>query len=179
MTLIVIALAIHEVGHIIAAVILNIKFERVKITLFGFNLNANLDGIKLIDKIILFFAGPFFNIIMFFAFKNSDYNFAEINIFLASINMIPIIPLDGGNICKTLLSKIIDSHSVSRYMILTNCFFIVCFSVIIYMYRNWLYLLLIIMAIRGIMEENRYILEKDIKFNYYNKYKYKRKWIYL
>jgi len=171
LTLIVISLAIHEFGHIIAAVVLHIKLERVKITLFGFNLNANLDEIKLIDKIILFFAGPFFNIIMFFVLRNSDYNFAEINIFLAYINMIPIIPLDGGNICKTLLDKIIDSSSVSRYMIMTNCFFIVCFFVIIYMYHNWLYLLLIIMAIRGIMEENRYILEKDIKLNYYNKYK--------
>lgn len=174
MTLIVIALAIHEVGHIIVAVILHIKFERIKITLFGFNLNANLDDIKLIEKIILFFAGPFFNVAMFLIFRNSKYNnFAEINIFLAYINMIPIIPLDGGNICKSILEKIIDSNSVCRYMIMTNCFFIVCFSVIIYMYRNWLYFVLIIMAVRGIMEENRYILEKSIKFNYYNKYKRK------
>ena len=174
MTLIVIALAIHEIGHIIAAVILNIKLERFKITLFGFNLNANLEEIKLIDKTILFFAGPFLNIVMCIVLRNSEYiKFAEINIFLALINMVPIVPLDGGNICKAMLEEIIDSSSVCRYMILTNCFFIVCFSVIIYLYRNWLYFILIIMAVRGIMEENRYILEKSIKFNYYKKYKRK------
>lgn len=174
MTLVVIALTIHEVGHIIAAVILNIKFQRIKITLFGFNLKANLDEIKLIDKTILFFAGPFLNIVMFFILRNTEYNtFADINIFLAYINMIPIVPLDGGNICKAMLEKIIDSSSVCRYMIMTNCFFIICFSVIIYIYHNNLYFLLIIMAVRGIMEEDRYIMEKSIKFNYYNKYKRK------
>jgi len=174
LTLVFIALTIHEVGHIIAAVILNIKFQMIKITLFGFNLKANLDKIKLIDKTILFFAGPFLNIVMFFIFQNTEYNaFAEINIFLAYINMIPIVPLDGGNICKAMLEKIIGSSSVCRYMIMTNCFFIVCFSVIICIYHNYLYFLLIIMAARGIMEENRFILENKIKFNYYNKLKRK------
>nr|WP_312575951.1 site-2 protease family protein [Sedimentibacter sp.] len=172
MTLIVIALAIHEVGHLIAAIILKIKLQRIKITLFGFNLNANLENINLASKVVLFFAGPFFNLVIFFALRNTEYNgFANVNIFLASINMIPIVPLDGGNICKSMLEKIIDSSSADRYMIMTNGFFIVCFSVIMYINRNWFYFLLIIMAMRGIMEENRYLLEKNIKYNYYKKFR--------
>ncbi|MBP1924937.1 stage IV sporulation protein FB [Sedimentibacter acidaminivorans] len=172
MVLIVIALTIHEVGHLVAAVILKIKFQRIKITLFGFNLNANLESIKLGNKILLFFSGPFLNLVMFFILADTDYNdFADINIFLAVVNMIPVIPLDGGNICKAILEKILDGISVSRYMIMTNCFFIVCFSVIIYIRQDWFYFVLIIMAVRGIMEENRYLFEKSIKYNYYKKFR--------
>ncbi len=109
MTLIVIALTIHEVGHLVAALILRIKFQRIKITLFGFNLNANLESIKLSKKIMLFFAGPFLNLVMFFVLADTEYNsFANANIFLAGVNMIPVVPLDGGNICKSILEKILD-----------------------------------------------------------------------
>ena len=172
---IVIALTIHEIGHLIAAFVLRIKFQRFKITLFGFNLNADLENIKLIKKIILFFSGPLFNIMVFCICQYTKYyNFAKINLFLALINMIPILPLDGGNICKSILGSIIDSISVCRYMIMTNCFFIICFLVFFYFYKNWLYILLIIMAVRGILEEERHLLEKTIKVNYYNRIKRKK-----
>jgi len=173
---IVIALTIHEVGHLFAAAILNIKFQRIKITLLGFNLNADLENISLIKKNILFFAGPFINVLVFFILRYTEYySFAEVNLFLSLINMIPIVPLDGGNICKSVLESIIDYSSVCRYMIMTNCFFIICFLMIIYMYKNWFYLLLIVMAARGIIEENRFLLEKSIKYNYYYKIKRKNK----
>ena len=169
---IVIALAIHEVGHLIAAIMLNIKFQRFKITLFGFNLDADLENVSLIKKIILFFAGPFFNIIVFCMLRYTKYyNFANINIFLSIVNMIPIVPLDGGNLCKAVLESILDSMAVCRYIIMTNCFFIVCFLVIMYMYKNWMYLLLIMMAVRGILDENNHLFEKSIKYNYYNRLK--------
>lgn len=173
---IAIALAIHEIGHLLAAALLNIKYQRIKVTLFGFNLNVDLDHTGLIKKIILFFAGPLFNIIVFCMLRDTKYsNFAEINKFLSLVNMIPVVPLDGGNICKSFLESAIDFSSVCRYMIMTNCFFIICFLVIIYLYKNWLFLLLVVMAIRGIIDENSYLFEQRIKFNYYNKISNKNK----
>jgi len=165
--IIILALAAHEVAHLFSAVILNIKFDKVKITLFGFNLNAYLDNTYLINKIILFISGPVCNTCLYLGFRNTSYNdFASINIFLACINMIPIVPLDGGNICKSILENFVDLEAVCRYMIMTNTFFIVCFLIIIYIYRNYLYFLLIIMALKGIIEENRHMLEKNIKRSY-------------
>jgi len=172
LALIIIALTIHEIGHLVAAIILKIKFQRLKITLFGFNLNANLESVNFTNKIMLFYAGPFINLVVFFILANSEYhNFASINLFLACINLIPVVPLDGGNICKAILEKILKGNSVNRYMIMTNCFFIVCFLIIIYNRLSWIYFLLIIMAIRGIIEENRYLFEKSIKHNYYKKFR--------
>ena len=150
--------------------------QRVKITLFGFNLNVDLDETGLMQKIILFSAGPLINISVFYALRSTEYNnFAEINKFLSLVNMIPIVPLDGGNICKSVLESFVNYSSVCRYMIMTNCFFIICFFVLIYLYRYWLFMLLILMALRGIIDEKRHLLERSIKYNYYKKIKRKNK----
>jgi len=165
--LVLLALAAHEVAHLFSAVILKIKFDKVKITLFGFNLNADLDNIYFMKKIVLFISGPLCNACLYLGLRNTEYsNFANINIFLACINMIPIVPLDGGNICKTVLEIFLDLKSVLRYMIMTNMFFIVCFLIVIHIYRNYLYFLLIIMALKGILEENKHLLERSIKNSY-------------
>lgn len=165
--LIIIALTAHEAAHIISALILKIQFDKFKITLFGYNLKTDLENINLIKKLFLFLSGPACNLLLFIIFKNtSNSNFADINIFLAIINMIPIVPLDGGNICKSVLEIFLDLKSVCRYMIMTNTFFIVCFLVIIHMYESYLYFLLILMALKGILEENRNLIEKSISRNY-------------
>lgn len=167
----IIALAAHEVSHVFSAILLNVGFSKVRITLFGFNLNANLDDISYIKKIILFFSGPACNLCFYFGFKNTEYfDFANINLFLAYMNLIPIVPLDGGNICKTILEIFLEMKTVSRYIIMTNTFFILCFIIIIHTYKNYLYFLLIVMGLKGIVEENGNLLEKSIIIRY-NKYK--------
>lgn len=170
--LIIIALAAHEAAHLFAAVLLKIKFDKVKITLFGFNLNANLDNTAFHKKVLLFISGPVCNACLYLVFRSSmNQNFANINLFLACINMIPVVPLDGGNICKSVLELFVDIKSLCRYMIMTNTFFIVCFLSIIYMYKNYIYFLLIVMALKGIIEENRNLMEKYIHQSY-RKFKY-------
>lgn len=171
--ILVVALAAHEVAHLFSAILLNIKFSSFKITLFGFNFDADFNKISHIKKIILFFSGPACNLFLYFGFKNSEYiNFANINLFLAYMNLIPIVPLDGGNICKTVLEVFLDTQTVSSYITMTNAFFILCFIIIIHISKNYLYFLLIVMGLKGIVEENSQLLEKSILMRY-NKYKMK------
>ncbi len=172
MTLVV-ALAAHEVAHLYSAILLNIRFSKFKITLFGFNFDADLNKIPHIKKILLFFSGPACNLCLYLVFKNSEYiNFANMNLFLAYVNLIPIVPLDGGNICKTILEVFLDIKTVSRYITMTNAFFILCFIIIIHIYKDYLYFLLVVMGLKGIVEENSQLLEKSILVRY-NKYKIK------
>jgi Zn-dependent protease len=171
----VIALAIHESAHLLTAVILNIKLRKIRITLFGFNLNAKIHDIGFIKKILLMLSGPVSNILFHFIFKNTVYyNFAYINIFLACINLVPIVPLDGGNICKAIMEEFLDSDSVCRYIIMTNSFFITCFIIIIYIYKEYIFFILVLMAFKGIIEEHSRLIEKNIKHNY-NKYRFNEK----
>ncbi len=170
--LIIIALSVHEAAHLISAVILKIQLNKFKITLFGYNLNTDLENIALIKKLFLFLSGPACNLILYFIFRNTDYSrFADINLFLAKVNMIPIVPLDGGNICKSVLEIFLDLKAVCRYMIMTNTFFIISFLVVIHMHENYLYFLLIVMSLKGILEENRYLIEKSIRRNFINIFK--------
>ncbi|HCX63539.1 MAG TPA: hypothetical protein DHU59_14035 [Clostridiales bacterium] len=162
-----IALAAHETAHLLSAILLKIKFHKVKITLFGFNLNADLENLMFVKKLVLFLSGPLINFCLYFIFVDTVYeHFANMNIFLCIVNLIPIVPLDGGNICKSVLEIFLDINSVCRYMIMTNTFIIVCFMVIIYIYKNYLYFLLVVMALKGILEENRCLTEKIIRNNY-------------
>ena len=174
-----IALAAHEIAHLFFAILLNIKFSRVKISLFGFNFDANLENISYLKKILLFFSGPACNLLLYAGIKNTEYfYFANINLFLAYINLVPIVPLDGGNICKTLMEIFLPKDTVSRYIIMTNTFFVISFITIIHIYKNYLYFLLVVMGLKGIVEENRYFLEKSIIMRY-NKIKNKqsrKKW---
>lgn len=169
----IIALSAHEISHLFTAILLNIRFTKVRITLFGLNLNAHLETVSQAKKIILFFAGPACNFLLYFGFRNTEYlSFANMNLLLAYMNLVPIVPLDGGNICKTILEIFLDTKTVSRYITMTNAFFILCFIIIIYVFKDYLYFLLVIMGLKGIVEENSYLLEKSI-ITRYNKYKYK------
>jgi len=167
----IIALSAHEAAHLFTAILLNIRFTKVRITFFGLNINAHLETVSQAKKIILFFAGPACNLILYFGFRNTEYlRFANMNLFLAYMNLIPLVPLDGGNICKAILEVFLDVKAVSRYITMTNAFFITFFIIIIHIYKNYLYFLLVVMGLKGIVEENSYLLEKTV-IKAYNKYK--------
>lgn len=159
----IIALSAHEAAHLFTAILLNIRFTKVRITLFGLNINAHLETVSQAKKIILFFAGPVCNLILYFGFRNTEYlRFANMNLFLAYMNLIPLVPLDGGNICKTILEIFLDTRTVSGYITMTNAFFILFFIIIIYIFKDYLFFLLVVMGLKGIVEENSYLLEKSI-----------------
>ena len=96
---------LHELAHIITAIILKFNIIKIKITLLGFSIflkkekNIFLKSDK--SKIIL--SGPIFNILSAIVFLYvpmfDDLRILIVysNIFLFIINLIPIFPLDGGN----------------------------------------------------------------------------------
>lgn len=101
---------IHELAHLIAAKCLGLSLKSIVIYPFGLNLRLNntiLFGIC--DEMILYFSGPLANIIMalialpFTSNSIFIYDFYFKNIALFIINLMPIIPLDGGMIFKKLM----------------------------------------------------------------------------
>ena len=96
-------IAFHELSHIIFASFFGYKIIRVKLSIAGvcvsFKENNN---ITLFKKIIIYIAGPLSNICLAIIFYNVRF-VCEINIFLAILNLMPIYPLDGYNILKSIL----------------------------------------------------------------------------
>lgn len=101
---------IHELSHLLAATAIGLKPSHIAFYPFGVNLKLkNRLVCSLADEIILYMAGPLANIIMavgakiFFKdfFWYEDFYFK--NIMLSIVNLLPIIPLDGGVIIKKII----------------------------------------------------------------------------
>ncbi len=104
-------MSIHELFHLISAKCIGLKCSHITIYPFGLNLKLkNTIIYNLSDEIILYLSGPFSNIMMalialMIGFKNEYYyDFYYKNLAFFLINILPIIPLDGGMIIKKILN---------------------------------------------------------------------------
>lgn len=147
----------HELGHLIVAKLLKFKVNRFEIKPIGFSigfsqviedynnkfLKANVGEIK---KIMLYFAGPFINLIIAAVLGVSNFNFdykidiIYINLILFVFNMLPIFPLDGGRIIKSFIYifKGIEKSYIFIEKVSNVCMFILLFisSFAILYYEN-------------------------------------------
>lgn len=113
---------IHELGHVLAGILLKFKIESVNIMPFGVSVNFNIqyqDYNKKIKKgtlltvkeLIIASMGPITNLIITIIYLIFDITFFGIsrqlviysNILIGIFNLIPIYPLDGGRILKSII----------------------------------------------------------------------------
>lgn len=103
---------LHELAHLIACSILKEKIAYIRIAPYGMNLKTGMVKNEF-HKIIISVAGPFAS--MIFMLVSTDKIFFASNLALFLINLLPALPLDGGEFLKSVLNcriGYINSHKI-------------------------------------------------------------------
>lgn len=101
------ALLLHEGAHYIMARMLGCDICQIKLLPYGCRLDIyNIDSQW--DELIIALSGPVCSFICFMGcrFIHNANEFAEANMYIAIINLLPVFPLDGGRALSAFLSMI-------------------------------------------------------------------------
>ncbi len=98
---------IHEIGHIIAIVLLGEGLNSLKLSPGGIVIEISGRVISFWKRLTILLSGPLLNIIFFIV---SDYfswrdSFKYSNLMLALLNLLPVASLDGGEAVDCILER--------------------------------------------------------------------------
>ncbi|MDO5397482.1 MAG: site-2 protease family protein [bacterium] len=108
------SMLLHEIAHLVSACAIGLRVSHISLYPFGVNLKLkNKITARASEDIILYLSGPAVNLLLALAsigFKeylpDAVYMY-RLNIILCSMNLLPVLPLDGGCILKRIFSGIV------------------------------------------------------------------------
>lgn len=112
----------HEFSHILFASLFGYEVKKMKLSLSGVcvSFNKEINSEIYLKNILIYFAGPASNYILALIFHNNSLIFS-LNIFLGTLNLFPIYPLDGYNVLKILLNYKVFSFNKINIEFIRKC----------------------------------------------------------
>ena len=127
---------IHELGHLIAGMLLGMKAEKIEIKPFGVAIDFNIKRkdyiVKIkkgnlleVKKVLVALAGPMTNVLIIFILAiptmfqiNQEEKMLMIfsNITLILFNILPFYPLDGGRVLKGIIYILKGKRTAEKYI---------------------------------------------------------------
>lgn len=182
---------IHELGHLVAGLILKFKPEEVKLTPVGLQIRFKIDSREYNEKIkearslnikkaIIALAGPLTNLIIavvtiiigyFNANIQNTYIYQIIiyaNFLIAMFNLIPIYPMDGGRLLNELLKIFIGNKKAYKITYIVSKTILILLTAIasilvLYIHNIAIVIILAYLWYLEVIEIRRYNRRKNIE----------------
>lgn len=131
--LIMIFAIIHELGHLLAGLLMGMKPEKIEIMPFGVSISFKINikeynkkikkgNVLEIKKIIIALAGPITNFILILITYHLKLDLVKsmliiyTNFLIMIFNLLPIYPLDGGRVLKGILHIIFGKRKSEKFI---------------------------------------------------------------
>lgn len=108
--------AVHELGHLAALALLGADIETISMEACGLNIRCGtLDGT--FAKCFAALAGPAAGVGLFFILRGVGHPLAaELSLWLSIINLLPVLPLDGGRALQAVLECFLSDYAAYRVL---------------------------------------------------------------
>ncbi|MBQ9786026.1 MAG: site-2 protease family protein [Clostridia bacterium] len=161
---------LHELAHFFVSKKLGYKLNKIYIMPYGICLNYEDNVFNGNDELHIALAGPLLNLLICFicvtiwwlfpeTYYYLDY-FCFCNLLLATFNLLPCFPLDGGRAFLAILSKKYDREKIFKVSIILNyavsLFLVIMFIISIFKNINYSYIILAIFLFSGAVNPNKY-----------------------
>ena len=175
---------IHELGHLFAGVLTGMRPEKLEIKPYGVSISFKLfpkdynikikNGNRLeLKKIFVALAGPLTNLIIVLLVvlihreNPIRYTIIYSNILLFIFNLLPIYPLDGGRIIKSILHILYGKRNAEKYVNIISFIFLMIItfisSILVYKLENIaIFLIIVALWIMYLREDIKYKKRNEI-----------------
>lgn len=124
-----IAMAVHELGHFLAVVLVGGRVRRLKFEFVGLEMDCSTDNVSYWGEIFIAMSGPLFNLILAYAaayygkyyLSQDAYYLAGTSLVLGIFNALPVKQLDGGRAIYMLTAWLFGINIAEIVVCTTSC----------------------------------------------------------
>ncbi len=108
---------LHETGHLLCLLFLGANPKSINLGVFGMRIVRGTKTLSYKQEIITALAGPFVNLFLFAVFLffgEKAMMFSAVNLALGLFNLLPVKPMDGGEVLYFSLCRFFNENTVKK-----------------------------------------------------------------
>ncbi len=138
--LILLSVILHECGHLVVLLFCGGKPEKIVFHAFGVSINTNVYKLSSDKMLLTAMGGPALSFLLAGLFYFVYPPLFSPNLCIGLVNLLPILPLDGGRILGNMLAKVLGrkgSRTVMRYLGMCFCTLAIPTGLLLFAYSGF------------------------------------------